>query len=313
MKPAIHIRTTEGKAQGKSFLGGSPRVPKDFTWPSWNASPYFSYKMKLAEGYYRKTGKGFWQVEIEEKRRLMSDPSIPLSFLGQLYLDEVPRFGSFPEVPQSGILYFFWDTIFCPPGYEPLSRGSCRVVYASNFLQLEEISYPMEAIPEPVSEIYADEIRFIYPQKGLEFRPCWSSTSYQGTLIPPEEEGEDVVPLSERISDEFPPRRSSEILTLDNSPTHQLLGEPIQLQGGPMEEICQRCFHDLSSGRDINPSPESAYLKKEVKDWQLLLQLDSDDNLGWMWHNSGMVYFWIRKADLKKLDFSNVWCIMQSG
>ncbi|MEM9093270.1 MAG: DUF1963 domain-containing protein [Cyanobacteria bacterium P01_F01_bin.53] len=33
--------------------------------------------------------------------------------------------------------------------------------------------------------------------------------------------------------------------------------------------------------------------------------------MNWEWGDSGRLYFWIRKQDLVKRDFSNIWCEMQ--
>jgi uncharacterized protein YwqG len=53
-------------------------------------------------------------------------------------------------------------------------------------------------------------------------------------------------------------------------------------------------------------------LSKGQLDWQLLFQVDSDDQAGMRWGDAGMLYYWIRKADLKKEDFSNAWLVLQS-
>jgi uncharacterized protein YwqG len=64
-----------------------------------------------------------------------------------------------------------------------------------------------------------------------------------------------------------------------------------------------------SSGYNDPRRPE---LEKGAADWQLLLQIDSDEkNLGVMWGDVGRVYFWIRRQDLGKRDFGNVWLILQ--
>ncbi|MDR2512739.1 MAG: DUF1963 domain-containing protein [Puniceicoccales bacterium] len=47
--------------------------------------------------------------------------------------------------------------------------------------------------------------------------------------------------------------------------------------------------------------------------WKLLLQLDSDDDTGWMWGDVGTVYFRIREQDARKADFSKVWMVFQCG
>lgn len=44
----------------------------------------------------------------------------------------------------------------------------------------------------------------------------------------------------------------------------------------------------------------------EEETWLLLLQIDSDDDMGIMWGDVGVGGFFIRENDLKKCDFSRV-------
>ena len=50
-----------------------------------------------------------------------------------------------------------------------------------------------------------------------------------------------------------------------------------------------------------------------MKDWRLLLQIDSDENCEMMWGDVGRIYFWIKTEDLKNRDFEKVWLILQCG
>ncbi|WP_026452935.1 YwqG family protein [Saccharomonospora iraqiensis] len=45
--------------------------------------------------------------------------------------------------------------------------------------------------------------------------------------------------------------------------------------------------------------------------WRLLLQLDSDEHLGWEWGDSGMLYFVAHDAHLQAGDFDATWLEMQ--
>ena len=47
--------------------------------------------------------------------------------------------------------------------------------------------------------------------------------------------------------------------------------------------------------------------------WRLLLQFDTDANLGIMWGDAGTTYFLIPEEDLAKADFSRCWAISQCG
>jgi hypothetical protein len=46
---------------------------------------------------------------------------------------------------------------------------------------------------------------------------------------------------------------------------------------------------------------------------RLLLQLDTDDDLGWMWGEVGRLYYLIRQEDLAARDFSHAWMTFQCG
>ncbi len=82
---------------------------------------------------------------------------------------------------------------------------------------------------------------------------------------------------------------------------HKLLGYPNPIQGG-MQLQCQLAFHGLYTGLGTDfKDPRRDELEKGASDWQLLLQIDSDEkNTGMMWGDVGRLYFWIRKDDLKK-------------
>ncbi|MCX6878962.1 MAG: DUF1963 domain-containing protein [Verrucomicrobia bacterium] len=47
--------------------------------------------------------------------------------------------------------------------------------------------------------------------------------------------------------------------------------------------------------------------------WSLLFQMDTDDDLKIMWGDAGMIYFWVRRDDARKLKFDNTWVILQCG
>lgn len=41
------------------------------------------------------------------------------------------------------------------------------------------------------------------------------------------------------------------------------------------------------------------------------MQVDSDDDLGVMWGDAGMLYFWVEESAARAGDFSNAWVILQ--
>jgi uncharacterized protein YwqG len=320
MKPAIEITTHKDTSLSKSFFGGLPELPINFDWPVWDSTPYYLDEIKYAENNYREYGTDLWKKRVEENQQKLIDPIVPLIFLGQIFLEEVPHYGNFPNLPSSGILYFFWDCLRYPPGWRSSSKGSCQVVYIKDISELETLSFPWDAIKKFRSET---EIQTNTPRCSLTFEPSWSLSNYLETIL--EEMGDDNQGDSiidsytqeslEEIPYGFPEIDESTVLIKDHSsngkPMHLMFGSPMEMQN-PMEEMCQLSFHGFDALEyDVDCDSEVAHLKEGVKDWQLLLQLDSDDNLDLMWGDSGMLYFWIRKQDLERHDFSNVWCEMQ--
>jgi uncharacterized protein YwqG len=58
-------------------------------------------------------------------------------------------------------------------------------------------------------------------------------------------------------------------------------------------------------------SPKRMALEAGVKDWRLLLQIDSDDDARMMWGDSGRLYFWVREDEARRGDFSGAWMVLQ--
>ena len=66
-----------------------------------------------------------------------------------------------------------------------------------------------------------------------------------------------------------------------------------------------------SSGIDLRSDagyddPRAAQLEGGAAEWMLLLQVDTDDEAGWMWGDCGTLYYWIRRPDLLAGRFDRV-------
>ncbi len=97
-------------------------------------------------------------------------------------------------------------------------------------------------------------------------------------------------------------------------PHHQMGGYPNPIQGNEMELECQFASNGIYCGNtSAYEDPRAKELGKDAAEWQLLLQIDSDDDLGVMWGDLGMIYFWIRRDDARNLKFENAWLILQCG
>ena len=70
--------------------------------------------------------------------------------------------------------------------------------------------------------------------------------------------------------------------TVEREAHHQMLGYPVYIQD-----------EDMAPGK------------------VLLLQLDTDDDTGWMWGDMGMIYFWIAPQELDARNFDDVRLILE--
>jgi uncharacterized protein YwqG len=99
-------------------------------------------------------------------------------------------------------------------------------------------------------------------------------------------------------------------------PHHQLLGHPKEIQG-EMQLQCQLASNGLYCGDATGyEDPKAKLLGPGAKDWRLLFQLDTDDDMqsgkpGMMWGDCGRLYFWIRQQDLVNRLFENAWMVLQ--
>lgn len=84
-------------------------------------------------------------------------------------------------------------------------------------------------------------------------------------------------------------------------PDHRLLGKA-EADRGTMLEYCIAGYAAKHAGRSTSP-----------EEWRLLLRIDSDDELGYVWGDCGVLYVWIREADLAARNFADVWAVMISG
>jgi uncharacterized protein YwqG len=199
-------------------------------------------------------------------------------------------------LPASGLLLFFYDLQDQPWGFDPKDRGGSATVYI------------------PATEI-SDSSLFASPPTPLEadlvLPKCYMA--FHRLTLPPSWETPELkaVGLTEDEMDLFLEQRA---LIYGQQPHHQIGGFPDPLQNPEMEEECQLVTNGLDCGNSSGYNdPRVAELKAGIEDWSLLFQMDTDDDLNLMWGDMGMIYFWVRRDDARKLKFENTWLILQCG
>ena len=256
-RPSIRILATKTNESlmkpGASKLGGVPDLPPGTTWPELKGEPQ--------------------------------------SFIAQIRLDDVRQYDSEKVLPQSGMLWFFYDAQQETYGADPADRGGWQVLFKDGDLSnLQKPSFPVK-LPatskfNACSPGFASEITFSQ-QPPLEISDLdWTDEDqkkYESVLS-------SFASQTGRIT-----------------PRHRMLGFSDTIQDD-MRLQCQLASNGLT---DIN-DPKAAALTKGATEWQLLLQVDTDEEIGMRWGNAGMLYYWIKLADLQTRHFDASWLVLQS-
>lgn len=239
---------------GFSKIGGKPDLPDDIPWP-------------------------------------VDGSGQSLSFVAQINCRHVSYFLQTKDLPNRGILYFFYSACQEGWGFSPNDRNTFRVIYSAHAGKLAPREFPVDVpgaarfLPLPVK---------FSRQLGLPRDLPDSLQPNGGGLSHAEWHVYD-----DRIT--------------QHKYTNKLLGHPYPIQG-PMEEACALASSGMytENGAPCH-DPRGENLQDAAKDWQLLLQIDSNQEAGMMWGDMGMLYFWIRKQDLKKRAFDRCWMMLQCG
>ncbi len=263
LKPVVaELPTAVGK------IGGRPDLPQGHEWPL---------------GRDPETGKLH-----------------PLSFVAQLNMAELASMEVHRELPDTGLLLFFFDM-------ECAYDGECRVIHMACTEGLQRAGFPDELDSE-----------YQYAERALSLSaaaipPAWGNLSNEKQeqvrnlyreLTPPERLEEDLAARRHltapggiyhevrarlrRYEDAYADSRS------------YVLGWPDLIQD-EMEEEC------------VEKARKHYGLKSQPEDWVLLLQLASftDEAGEMMFYDMGNLYFWIRRQELASHDFSKVVPLVQ--
>ncbi len=97
-------------------------------------------------------------------------------------------------------------------------------------------------------------------------------------------------------------------------PLHQVAGPPAAVQGDAMELQCQLASNGVYCGDDRTyTDPRAAALAPGAANWRLLLQFDSDADVGVTFGDCGRLYYWVEKQRARVGDFSDAWVVLQGS
>jgi uncharacterized protein YwqG len=219
------------------------------------------------------------------------ETAAPLDFLAQINLADVAQAGCDLPLPANGLLSFFYDAELQPWGFDPADAPGFRVIYTPQGGELSRLIHPSGVRPAlPVK---------LEPGESL---PDWAwFLEYEGEVL-----GEDDDAFHAAF-DQLDDDQQYEMFYA----SHAFGGWPALIQN-PMEIECQLASSGIYvGGPEGYADPRAQALEAGAKDWRLLLQLDSDDDLDWMWGDGGSLYFWCRQQDIAAGRFDRVWTVLQ--
>ncbi len=213
---------------------------------------------------------------------------LPQSFIAQIQLADISSYDTDKLLPHTGMLWFFYDAQQQTFGADPADRGGWRIIFKENY------QLPLQRMPAPSSlpassQFHTCSLNFAN-DITLSQQPQLEIPNFDWTT-------EEQQKYETLLSTFFPP-----------APTHhRLLGFPNTIQDD-MRIQCELTSHGVTDPND----PRVAELSKDAMNWQLLLQVDSDDQAGMRWADAGMLYYWLKQANLQSHDFDDSWLVLQS-
>ncbi len=219
----------------------------------------------------------------------------PLTFLAQIDLSMAGA----PGLPESGWLLFFYDAVEQPWGFDPHDAGGASVVHVAAAREA------LRRIPHPPVD-----------RAGGPFEPCALSFTAAVDLPDPwdhiVQEGASGIGTDQLEAYHAAADALSGVE--EGTPHHHLVGHP-QLVQDDMRGECQLVTSGIQCGDATGYQGQRAKdLLRAAGEWTLLLQLDSDEQgPGWMWGDSGRIYYWMRRSDLAARAFERAWLVLQCG
>ena len=220
----------------------------------------------------------------------------PLTFLAQFDCAELAALDKDDLLPETGVLSFFYEMGSQRWGFDPKDAGCARVYWFDDAAALAPAEFPDDL---------AEENRFPALNIALAqkaYLPDWADF----------ESGREQ-DLGERYDEFYEERAMMEGERPDVS--SKLLGWPDIIQNNMTAEceLVSRGHYLGGTWENIPQQDKDEALQNSLEQWQLLFQLDmvNEGDFSLMFGDSGRLYFYIRREDLRKMKFDRVWVILQ--
>jgi len=312
---------------GASRLGGQPDLPPDVDWPArppvdveGTAGPVPGGLLLGPRHWLRRLFRTQdWKrvsQQWEGTRQAVSDVrnrAWPLSFVAQIDFAEVNAVHALDGFPSAGRLLLFCDPYDWPWGATE-DQARVRVIFTEVPAERLQRRRPPQEFDEPSA-------RQVMPT-GYVFRPRVLCPTVW--LLPP------PLAFAEQPRAWAPPKwpawsayeqfwrdlyaRHPKTIGPRGEMIHQMGGTAFSIQH-PVEAECVKfAEHSPRSSRrrrgDVHVHAPAGDLVR-ASDWQLVLQIDSDVEVGMEWGDVGRLYLCAPKYDLATARFDRSWMVMQ--
>ena len=295
----MRIRTTrapEGSRRLVSRFAGYGVLPRGVPWPVWDSTPLHRRWVDrcVAATTNKKGSPSFWDTQIVRYEAMIRDNPKPLHFLAMIRLSDVAPYAAELGLPDQGALLFFYDAERCQGSFWPEARGGWQILYVADEQDIVTVDAPPVRMETFMHSTLMFEVQHSLPEDIRE------------------ETGDDDL----RVYGNAEYSRVHEELlggALGHKVIHQLGGAPQEVQSGLFIQ-CQLASNGIDCGSpDDYKHAGVRELSPGARDWRLVLQIDSDDEgPGWMWGDSGSLYFCMHRDDLVQARFDRAWCVEQS-
>ena len=220
----------------------------------------------------------------------------PLSFVAQVNLAELPRVERADALPAEGLLSFFYDLAKMPWGEKPAEHAAIAVIFTPPGAALGTAKRPKDLVAPDK-----------YTNVDLEPTPVRAETEWTLPFVRTREframgiEEAEVPSYMDHIYGAM-----SEVWPGEEEPYHRMFGHADANQG----DMTRRLAYQLAGkSKAIDSKPDPA-LEADAATFRLLLQIDTDEELGSHW-GSGRLFYWIREADLAARRFDRTFLQFQ--
>ncbi len=246
--------TINSLSKNRTHFGGCPDVPKDFEWPRYDAKP--------------------------------------LSFIAQVDCSILKGMDVENQLPEHGLLSFFYEMESQCWGFDPKDKGCARVYWFEDVSELTPMDFPFDLKAENrFPSLHID-------LKQQDSYPVW----------------EDFVEIYDMDDFDGYDRVRDSLMEVDDVQS-KLLGWPDIIQGSMVTEcdFASQGYYVGDGWKNIPQEVKDKAKESAIERWLLLFQLDTVEyeDFELMFGDCGRLYFFIQKEDLLARRFDKIWIQLQ--